>query len=79
MRYTIALTESVQLMDFIFTLEKHLHVTANIKMIPMQVGDVPRTMADTTALQSDFRYQPRISTDDGVRQFSGWHKIYYKT
>lgn len=76
--YNIGRGEAVQLMDFISALEKHLGVAANIKMMPMQDGDVPRTMADTTALQSDFGYQPTISMDDGVRQFADWYKTYYK-
>ncbi|MFT4630334.1 MAG: UDP-glucuronate 4-epimerase [Dinoroseobacter sp.] len=76
--YNIGRGEAVPLMDFISSLEKHLGVAAEIKMMPMQDGDVPRTMADTTALQSDFGYQPTISMDDGVRQFADWYLAYYK-
>ena len=78
MRYTIALTESVQLMDFISTLEKHLRTTANIKVIPIFVADGLRTMADTTTLKSDFGYQPAMLTDHGDCQFSDCYKTYYK-
>jgi len=76
--YNIGRGEAVQLMDFIRALEKHLGVTANIDMLPMQDGDVPRTLADTSALKADFDYQPEVSIDDGVRQFADWYVDYYQ-
>ena len=77
--YNIGRGEPVQLMDFIGALEKHLKVDAIIDMQPMQDGDVPRTMADTTALQNDFDYRPVVSMDEGVRIFADWYKGYYAT
>jgi len=76
--YNIGRGEPVQLMDFIESLSRHLEVDAKIEMLPMQDGDVPRTMADTTALKLNFSYQPRVSMDDGVRRFANWYKAYYK-
>jgi len=75
--YNIGRGEPVQLMDFIKALENHLGVTAKIELLPMQDGDVPRTMADTSALQKDFDYQPSVSMDDGVRLFAKWFIEYY--
>lgn len=75
--YNIGRGEPVPLMDFIHALEKHLGVEAKLDMQPMQDGDVPRTMADTTALKSDFNYQPRVSIDHGVAEFARWYKRYY--
>jgi len=56
---------------------KHLGVEAKLNMMPMQDGDVPRTMADTADLQKDFDYQPKVSIDQGVKQFAGWYKEYF--
>ena len=75
--YNIGRGEPVKLMDFIYSLEKHLDVRADLEMLPMQKGDVPRTMADTTELFNDFSYQPKVSMDDGVKLFSDWYKTYY--
>ncbi len=75
--YNIGRGEPVQLMDFIQTLAKHLGVEPNINMLPMQDGDVPRTMADTTALVRDFDYSPNVSIDHGLAQFARWYKDYY--
>jgi len=76
--YNIGRGEAVPLLDFIQALERHLGVSADINMMPMQDGDVPRTMADTSALQSDFAYQPKVSIDQGVAQFADWYKRYYR-
>lgn len=76
--YNIGRGEPVKLMDFISALEKHLQVKANIEMLPMQDGDVPRTMADTSDLQADFDYRPTVSMDEGVAAFAAWYKEYYR-
>ncbi len=69
--------ESVRLMDFIDVMGKHLGVEAKIDMLPMQDGDVPRTMADTSRLQNEFGYAPKVSVDEGVEKFAQWYKGYY--
>ena len=69
--------EPVKLMDFIKALSKHLGVEANLNMMEMQDGDVPRTMADTTRLKKDYGYSPSISIDEGVARFAKWYKEYY--
>lgn len=75
--YNIGRGEKVQLMEFIECMSKHLGVEARINMMPMQDGDVPRTMANTVALRRDFDYQPTISVDEGVRRFVNWYKEFY--
>ncbi len=75
--YNIGRGEQVQLMDFVDALSRHLGVEAKIDMLPMQDGDVPRTMANTEQLQSDFDYQPSVSVDEGVRRFAEWYKNYF--
>lgn len=75
--YNIGRGEAVPLMDFIQALERHLGVKAKLDMLPMQDGDVPRTMADTSNLERDFGYRPAVSMDDGVKQFAGWYLDYY--
>lgn len=75
--YNIGRGEPVALMDFIKALETHLGVPADINLLPMQDGDVPRTMADTSALKQDFAYQPSVSIDAGVKQFADWYRGYY--
>ena len=77
--YNIGRGEQVQLMDFVDALSRHLGVEAKINMLPMQDGDVPRTMANTEQLQSDFNYQPSVSVNEGVKRFAEWYKEFYKS
>ena len=75
--YNIGRGEPVQLMDYIHQLSHHLGVEVKIDLLPMQDGDVPRTLADTTELQADYGYAPSISSDEGNRRFADWFKAYY--
>lgn len=47
------------------------------ELVPMQPGDVPVTYADSTALESDFRFRPTIDIRTGLRRFAEWYKSYY--
>jgi len=76
--YNIGRGEQVQLMDFIQQLSEQLGVEAKFNMMPMQDGDVPRTMANVEALKRDFGYQPSISVSEGVKRFAHWYKEYYR-
>jgi UDP-glucuronate 4-epimerase len=75
--YNIGRGEQVQLMEFIELMSEHLGVEAKIDMLPMQDGDVPRTMANTEELKKDFGYQPSVSVDQGVEKFANWYKQCY--
>ncbi|MBL4671677.1 MAG: NAD-dependent epimerase/dehydratase family protein [Arenicella sp.] len=75
--YNIGRGEQVQLMEFIDCMSQHFGVEAKINMLPMQDGDVPRTMANTDQLKKDFDYQPSVSVDQGVEKFANWYKQYY--
>ena len=44
----------------------------------IEPGDVPVTYADSTALERDFGFTPRISIREGLREFAQWYKAYYK-
>lgn len=77
--YNIGRGEPVPLMTFIETLATALGVEAKLEMLPMQPGDVVKTMADTKALEKDFNYSPSISISEGVKQFADWYKSYYQS
>ncbi len=47
-------------------------------MKEMQKGDVITTWADTTGLQKDYDYCPKVSIEEGVEQFVKWYREYYK-
>jgi UDP-glucuronate 4-epimerase len=53
-------------------LEAELGVTARIEWKPAQVGDVPRTWAETSAAREALGYAPRVPFEEGIHRFVGW-------
>ena len=51
---------------------------AHKEFVPMQLGDVPTTYADTIPLERDFGFKPSTSLRDGLRRFAHWYKEFYK-
>ena len=86
--YNIGGGQPENLLDFVNILQEELvragvlpkdyDFEAHKELVPMQPGDVPVTFADSTALERDFGFTPKISLRDGLRQFAEWYKAYYK-
>jgi UDP-glucuronate 4-epimerase len=77
--YNIGNNCPIDLMYFIGTLEKALGKEAKKKFLPMQLGDVPDTWADTDDLIEQIDYRPNTSIEQGVANFAVWFKGYHKT
>ena len=85
--YNIGGGQPESLLDFVQTLQEELlraHVLpenydfeAHKQLVPMQPGDVPVTYADSTALERDFGFTPKITLREGLRHFAEWYKEYY--
>ncbi|MDK2858663.1 MAG: UDP-glucuronate 4-epimerase [Verrucomicrobiota bacterium] len=66
-----------KLMAFIQTLADALGIEPQMKMLPMQPGDVPVTFADITSARQKLGYQPKVSMEEGLHQFVEWYKQYF--
>ncbi|MDB2637628.1 NAD-dependent epimerase [Alphaproteobacteria bacterium] len=66
------------LMDYIGALETALGVKARKNFMPMQLGDVPATSADTSELGKWVGFQPDTPVVDGVQKFADWYSAYYR-
>lgn len=42
----------------------------------MQPGDVSRTWADTTKLETEIGYKPKVALHEGIKNFIEWFKDY---
>lgn len=72
--YNIGCSNPVKLMDFINGLEKTLGIEAKKIMLPMQAGDVYVTYADTTLLETEIGYKPKVMLTEGLMNFISWWK-----
>lgn len=75
--FNIGNNSPVQLLDYIAALEKAWGKAAIKKLMPMQPGDVKKTMASTERLQSWTGFKPKTSLTEGVEKFVSWYKAYY--
>jgi UDP-glucuronate 4-epimerase len=64
------------LMKYIQVLEDNLGKKAKKNMLPMQPGDVPKTVADIKKLRR-LGWKPKTRIEEGIRNFVQWYKQYY--
>lgn len=76
--YNIGNNHPVELLDFIRALENCLGRTAEKKLLPMQLGDVPETYADVDDLMRDVGFRPSTSIATGIARFVEWYRAYYR-
>ena len=86
--YNIGGGQPENLLDYISTLQEELvgagvlpedyDFEANRELVGMQPGDVPVTYADSTALERDFGFKPKIGIREGLRAFAEWYREYYQ-
>lgn len=85
--YNIGGGQPENLLDFVQTLQEELlragvlpedyDFDSHKELVPMQPGDVPVTYADSSALEKDFGFVPRITLREGLRKFAEWYASYY--
>ncbi len=76
--YNLGNHKAEKLTDFIAEIEKALGKKAQMKMEPMQAGDVPATYADIAASQRDLGFEPATPISVGIPKFVDWFKGYYR-
>lgn len=76
--YNIGNNNSVNLIDFISSIEKACGKKANVNFLPMQPGDVYETYADIDDLNAAIGFLPETLLDEGMGKFVEWYKNYYK-
>ena len=68
----------IKLEDFIEEIEKNLGKKAIKNYLPLQIGDVPETYADTFLLKDLTGFTPKVSIKEGVKNFVNWYKNFYE-
>jgi UDP-glucuronate 4-epimerase len=76
--YNIGNNRSVNLIEFVETLEKIIGRPAIRELLPMQAGDVLETRADISPLQRDVGFTPSTPLADGLGRFVEWYRNYHR-
>ena len=75
--YNIGNHRSEPLLRFIEVLSGALGRKAEMRLLPMQMGDVKETFADIDRLSQDYGWAPTTTIDVGLPRFVDWYKEYY--
>ena len=76
--YNIGNSQVIPLLDFIDTLETAIGEKAVRNMMPMQMGDVHLTSADTSKLEAVTGFKPNTPIATGLQHFVDWYKDYHE-
>jgi len=76
--YNIGNHRSEKLLDVIETLAAALEVKPELKMLPMQAGDVYATFASIEKLHRAVGYEPKTTIREGIPVFAKWYREYHK-
>jgi UDP-glucuronate 4-epimerase len=69
--------DPVELRRFVAVLEQALGVTADIRLAPMQPGDVVETYADITETTALLGWRPTTPIEEGLPRFVAWHREFH--
>jgi len=75
--YNIGRNKPEELNKYIELLERYLKINAKKELLPLQPGDVPDTYADVDDLVNELEYEPKISIEEGIKEFVNWYKAFY--
>ena len=77
--FNIGNSQPRSLMEYISSIEECLKVKADINFLPMQMGDVPYTSANTEKLEEWINYTPQTTIKVGIEKFIYWYRTFVKT
>jgi UDP-glucuronate 4-epimerase len=76
--YNIGNNQPEDLMEMISLLEQEIGLKATRRMLPMQIGDIAATFANTDDLAKITGFKPNTSIKTGIGHFVRWYRDYYK-
>merc|ERR1711988_1068711 len=75
--YNLGNGNPVGLKHFIGIVEEAIGKKANIRVLPDQPGDVPRTAADISKARRLLGYEPKVAFADGIQRLAEWYRTEY--
>ena len=77
--YNIGNNQPVKLIDYITAIEGVVGRKATKNFLPLQAGDVPSSIADSSVFMNAVDYKPKTSVAEGIKNFVTWYKDYYQS
>jgi UDP-glucuronate 4-epimerase len=75
--YNLGESDAVPLPRLIAALESSLGKKAQVKEVPLEMGELPQTLADVTKANQDLDYHPTTNIEEGVKKFIEWYNGWY--
>ena len=75
--FNVGNSTPTKLMEYINALEKALGKKAKKQYMPMQPGDVEKTLANNDSLEQWISYKPSTSIEEGIAKFVKWYLDFY--
>ena len=69
---------AIDLMDYVSVIEDALSLKGSYNFLPMQLGDVEKTEADSSSLSKIIDFSPKTDIKIGIKEFVNWYSCYYK-
>jgi len=76
--FNIGNHQPTPLLDFVAHIEQALGRKAQMRLLPLQDGDVPATYADTQALHDWVGFKPATPVREGIARFVAWYRDYHR-
>ncbi len=77
--YNLGESDGVPLPRLIAAFEQAIGKKANVKIVPLQPGELPKTLADISLAKKDLNYNPTTSIEDGAKNFVAWYREWHET
>lgn len=72
--YNLGNNKPEKLGTLVQLLEENLGCKADIRLLPMQSGDVLATYADIEESRKALGFEPKVSLEEGIRRFVAWYR-----
>jgi len=76
--YNIGGKNPITLKKYVSLIEKNLGIKAKKNYLPLQKGDVEKTIADVSKIKKHYGFTPNVDINDGIKSFIDWYRKYYK-
>tara|TARA_B100000035_G_scaffold208832_1_gene178616 strand:- start:4558 stop:5538 length:981 start_codon:yes stop_codon:yes gene_type:complete len=75
--YNIGGDNPITLNNLIKEIEKNLGKKAKKNLMPLQMGDVKKTISNIKKIKKHYGFLPKTSIKEGIKSFIDWYKSYY--